>query len=136
MALTDDQLKTIIIARVGDVDVNGAPVTSGGVIETNIDLLFAHHSGKPSRLKELYVQRDAIDLVLARLKNRVNTQLGNLQLSKSQAARALAQMKDALEKRIIVLERGVRAANSTISTIETTTPVSSDERAQFVTDIK
>ncbi len=140
MALSDDDVKELIINQVGDVTTTGAPTTSTseGVIAVNIDNLWDFYGAVPSRLKYLYVRRDAIELVLARVAPKVNTQIGNLQLSRSQHARALGQMRDALLKRITAVERSIRAASAVgaIGVITTVTPVRKEDQTIFINDIR
>ena len=140
MSLSDDDYKDLIISQVGDVDVNGNPTTSSslGVIAVNLDTLWDAYEGIPSRLRALYVRRDAIDLVLARVAPQVNTQIGNLQLSRSQYARALGQTRDALLRRIAAVERSIRAKSTTnIGLITTVTPVKvPEEQLVFIHGIR
>lgn len=140
MALSDDEVKDLIINQVGDVDVNGAPTTSSsaGVIALNIDNLWDFYELIPDRLKYLYVRRDAIELVIARVAPKVNTQIGNLQLSRSQHARALGQMRDALLKRITAVERSIRAGTSmgAIGVITVVTPVLDIDQPTFIANIR
>lgn len=136
MALSDDQ-RTLITAMIGDCDVNGVPTNStDGVIALNIELVEAEYEGRPITLQKLYTHRDCIDLVLARLKDQVNTQVGNIQASNSQRARTLLQMRSAIVARIVAVEKRIRATGANILPIETVKPVADEDQRTFITAIR
>lgn len=94
MALTDSQIKSLIIAKIGDVDTNGNPA-SPGVIAANIDLIWESYSGMSTRKRALHTTRDCIDIVLARLKHLVDvTTPTGLRVSSNQVSSVLLKMRE------------------------------------------
>ena len=67
MPLTTEQTQELILLRVGDVTVEGNPTRDGtGVAKQQIALLWEYHAGAATaKLRELYVERDALRLVIA-----------------------------------------------------------------------
>lgn len=111
MTILDVDAQTLIIRKVGDVDpITGDPLEYGsasiaGVIGQSIDLLWQSHADKAEvapRLRELYVERDAYDLVIGCLGALVDVTIEG-------ETQRLSQRTDRLMKRqaAVVLEIGV-----------------------------
>jgi hypothetical protein len=97
MPIAEDQIKQLIIDTVGDVDARGNPYpdpADTGIIASNIDVIWESHSGIPSSLRKLLSKRDAIELVLARVINKVDTKNDTLSVEHSQRTRALQRKLD------------------------------------------
>lgn len=116
MSLSDSQVQALVIAKVGDIDPTTlAPTTANtGVLAVNVPTLWAYYADKAAtapRLQALYTERDAIKLVLAKLRMLVDFNTGQaLQMKQSQKAAALQAALTEIEGEIALVERQASAA--------------------------
>lgn len=145
MALTESQIKERIILLVGDCDVNGNPVSDdSGIIIRNVDLIWDSYEGYASRLRELYCRRDCILAILGKVALTADTSIGrDLGLSVRKSDRA----KYYLELLSKVLDEIKTAASGVVPTdiddgegilgyLTTLSPVSDDDRAEFLNSLR
>jgi hypothetical protein len=135
MPVTAADVQRLIVLKVGDVDpATGDPPLAGGagMIASNITTLWAARADKAyaaPRLQELYVQRDALELVIGILRHYVDITQGDPALSAKQSQRAVVaqQQRDAIQAEIEVVERRAIAstggAGVALGPITTTAPV-------------
>jgi hypothetical protein len=134
MALTDNQIKVLIIAKVGDVDTTGKPVQLGvpGILAMNVGLIWDSYSDKRARLRELYTRRDCIDLVMATVRDRVDLGMDGLRRSDSQKFKNLMEMRSIVTSKIAAIERALRFGPGAIAEIETKTPIDPMDELQTI----
>ncbi|GAC1326400.1 MAG: hypothetical protein NVSMB2_25500 [Chloroflexota bacterium] len=134
MALADVDTQTLIIRRVGDIDpITGDPLEYGvtsiaGVIGSSMTLLWSAHADKAQiapRLRELYVERDAFDLVIAQLGALVDVTIEGETQHLSQRVDRLAKRRYQIEQEITALQKLALARRSgVLGPITTTAPES------------
>lgn len=118
MPVDENQIKQLIIDTVGDVDARGNPYPNPadtGIIALNIDVIWEMHSGISSTLRKEYTKIDAIDLVFARIVNKVDTTVDTVRVDKSQRTRALLRMRELAVERIGKLAAGAALVNGAAS---------------------
>lgn len=125
-ALTPSDLQDQILREVGDVQPGtGDPVTNPaqGIVYASLDYLWARHAGQDQvspGLRELYVKRDALEMILAVLIQRrldVNDQRAGLRIRADQIVtnyehkldRVLAQISGT-EKAVVSGSNAYRSA--------------------------
>jgi len=107
MPLSDVDRQLVLIQAVGDIDpANGDPVsptTQGvtGIVFANIGILWQKYASLGATnpdLRDLFVMRDAHDLVIGRLESLVDiaTNNGQINLRLSQRARIHREQRDAI----------------------------------------
>lgn len=121
MVLTATIVQNLIINKVGDIDpVTYDPTTAPtGVLATMVPGLWDYYAmegtGWP-RIQALFVERDAIKLVLARIRVKVDVNTGqSIQLRLGQQAQELEKMLDRVEKELAAEQ--VRARRSGVAII-------------------
>lgn len=134
MTLSDSDAQTLIVRKVGDIDpVTGDPLDYGttpiaGVVGANIALLWSSHSDKAQitpRLRELYVERDAFDLVLGALGALVDYSLEGESVRLSQRVAGIAQRRYRTNVEIEALQKvALNRRAPAVGPILTTAPVS------------
>jgi hypothetical protein len=131
VAVTAALIQGLIKARVGDVDpTTGDPTTAGsGVIATHLPVLWEAYADKAQvapRLQELHVERDAIKLVLAVLRPRVDFSSPlTLGLKEHQQVQTLEGQLQAAEAQIERVELQARRQGvPQVGTLRTVEPVS------------
>lgn len=133
MPITAADVQRIITLRVGDIDpATGDPPVAGGagMVASNISTLWAIRADKAliaPRLQELYVQRDALDLIIPLLRHQVDIVQGDPSLSVRQAQRVAAaqQQRLATQEEITLLEqRAQQARGGAVGQITQREPVS------------
>lgn len=133
MALSDTQVQHLIVARVGDVDpATGDPaatLTAGVVWQHMNDLWdgYANVAAISPGLRELYVRRDAIDLVIATISGRVDfTASANLSIRRHQQIDTRLKQREAVEMEIERVEKFALAqrvpAMGQLTTVEPVSP--------------
>lgn len=134
MALTENQIKLLIIAKVGDVDTTGKPVQLGvpGVLAMNVGMIWDSYSDKRARLRELYTRRDCIDLVMATVRDYVDLGMDGLRRSDSQKFKNLMDMRQIVTAKIAAIERAIRFGPGAIAEIETKTPIDPRDELQTI----
>ena len=99
MTVTDAQRKALIIAEIGDVATTLYPT---GVITENIDTLWdlwAFTAQNDPYLRDLYVKRESIELVLGALRGSVDVRIsGDSDVKSSQLVKTLMDMLDQTKK--------------------------------------
>lgn len=131
MPLTVADIQRLITLRVGDIDPNtGDPPQPGGagMVASNMATIWAAHADKAvvPRLQELYVQRDALDLIIGILRHQVDVVQGDPQLSVRMNQRvSIAQVQREQTQRDIDLveKRASMARGGAIGEIKTRQPV-------------
>jgi hypothetical protein len=132
MSVNDAQVQALVISKVGDIDPTTlAPTTSGtGLLAVNVPVLWSYYLDKAviaPRLQALYTERDAIKLVLARLRMLVDFNTGQaLAMKQSQKTAALQAMLTETEGEISTLERQTSAshrAGGATGALTRTTPI-------------
>lgn len=133
MPVTAADVQRIITLRVGDLDpATGDPPVAGGagMVASNISTLWAIRADKAliaPRLQELYVQRDALDLIIPILRHQVDIVQGDPSLSVRQAQRVAAaqQQRIATQEEITLLEeRAQKARSGAVGPISQREPIS------------
>jgi hypothetical protein len=113
MTLSDTDAQTLILRKVGDVDpVTGDPVEYGlvsiaGVVGASMALLWSSHADKAQvtpRLRELYVERDAYDLILGCLSALVDYTLEGETVKLSQRVAFIQKRRDNTQAEIVALQ--------------------------------
>ena len=136
MPLSDVDRQLVLIQAVGDIDpANGDPVsptTQGttGIVFANIGRLWLKYADKANispDLRDLYVMRDAHDMVIGRLESLVDivTNNGQINLRLSQRAQVHRQQREALTQDIARFESYLsRNVAPQIGTIAISSPIS------------
>lgn len=134
MTFTDTDAQTLILRKVGDVDpVTGDPVEYGivsiaGVVGASMSLLWSSHADKAQitpRLRELYVERDAYDLILGCLSALVDYTLEGETERLSQRVATIQKRQDAVQLQITALQTTARKRQvPAVGAITTVAPVS------------
>jgi hypothetical protein len=112
MPLSDVDRQLLLIQSVGDIDpANGDPVSpttlgSTGIVFQNIGRLWLKYARKATidpDLRDLYVMRDAHDMVIGRLEALVDiaTNNGQIDIRLSQRVKAHSDQRDALTADIL-----------------------------------
>lgn len=131
MALTAEQAQQLIVLRVGDVDPEtGDPTRSTyGVVAMGVALLWAAYADKAliaPRLQDLYVERDAIKMVLGVLANRYDLVSEGESLKRSQVWDHYQKMLDATVVELVKVQTFAlgqrRPAVGQITTVEPISP--------------
>jgi hypothetical protein len=141
MAVTESSAQARIVLLVGDVDPStGDPPqpTASGILAQNIAALWDFHAMQDAvapGLRSLYVERDAIDLVLTVLRGQVDTTIGTLSVKQSQQMASLAARLKALDDRILKIEKASGAGVPVAATITRTAPVLPADAAVIPTQI-
>jgi hypothetical protein len=129
MAVTETSAQARIVLLVGDVDpATGNPPSpsSNGILATNIAAVWDYHAMQDAvapGLRSLYVERDAIDLVLTVLRTQVDTTIGTLSVKQSQQMASLGARLKALDERILKVEKAAGGGVPVAATITRTAPV-------------
>lgn len=114
MTLSDTDAQTLIIRKVGDVDpITGDPIEYGlvsiaGVVGASMALLWDSHADKAQitpRLRELYVERDAYDLILGCLSALVDYSLEGESIHLSQRVATLVHRRTLVDADLLSLEK-------------------------------
>jgi hypothetical protein len=134
MALSDTDAQTLILRKVGDVDpVTGDPVEYGlvsiaGVVGASMALLWNSHADKTQispRLRELYVERDAYDLIIGTLGALVDYTLEGETIHLSQRVDRLTKRRDNVQTQIDTLQAGAFSRQApVVGPILTVEPIS------------
>lgn len=139
MPLSDTEAQLLIVRRIGDVDPEtGDPVqptsTGGtGIVLANITRLWAQHASKATlstTLRDLYVQRDGLDLVIGVLERLVDMVAinGAVSLRLSQRIAARQKQRDAVQSEIQRIEAALPTSAGTgalaVGPIATVAPIS------------
>lgn len=134
MPILDVDVQKKIIAKVGDIDpINGDPLPYGvvsisGVVGQNMTLLWASHADKAQitpRLRELFVERDAYDLLLGQLTALVDYALEGEAIKLSQRADRLIHRRLLTDAEILSLEKvAMNRRGPAVGQITTVAPVS------------
>lgn len=113
MPIADTDAQMLILRKVGDVDpVTGDPVEYGlvsiaGVVGASMQLLWDSHADKVQitpRLRELYVERDAYDLILGTLSALVDYTLEGETIHLSQRIATIQKRRAATQAEITTLQ--------------------------------
>jgi hypothetical protein len=137
--ITAADVQRVITLRVGDIDpATGDPPVSGGagMVASNISTLWALRSDKAliaPRLQELYVQRDALDLIIPILRHQVDIVQGDPQLSVKQGQRVAAAQQQRIETQneITLLEdRAQKVRGGAVGQITQREPVSPQDAVE------
>jgi hypothetical protein len=132
MPVTAADVQRLIVLRVGDIDpATGDPPVQGGagLIASNMPILWANRGDKATvgpRLQELYVQRDALDLIVARLREQTDINTGDpvLGVKLSQKATMALEQRKATQEEIDRIERRVAGGTGAkVGQLVTTAPV-------------
>lgn len=112
MAVTEAQVKRIVIGRVGDIDPSTLDPTTlaSGLLASNIDLWWEMHADKDlwgPRLRELYTQLECLDAKMAAWAVLIDFSDGATSVSWKQNQKILATqtMRDNVQRRITDLEQ-------------------------------
>jgi hypothetical protein len=112
VAITEAQVKAIVIGRVGDIDPStlDPTVANTGLLAVNIDLWWEMHADKAlwgPRLQELYTQLECVDAKKAALMHLVDFSDGatSVNVKQNQKILALDTMRAGLLIRIAQLEQ-------------------------------
>lgn len=133
MPISDIDQQIALVQSVGDVDpANGDPVSPTaqgvtGIVMANINRLWLKYADKATpTLRDLYIQMEAQDLVIARLESLVDISTNNGQISVKLSQRVAARraQRDAIWQAIIRTE-GLVAKSATIQlgAIAITSPI-------------
>jgi hypothetical protein len=132
MPVTAADVQRLIVLRVGDIDPStGDPPVQGGagLIASNMPILWSLRADKATigpRLQELYVQRDALDLIVARLREQVDINTGDpvLGVKLSQKVLMAVEQRKATQDEIDRIERRVAGGETArVGQLVTTAPV-------------
>lgn len=121
MVLTDVQAQILLVNQVGDVDpATGDPVRptaqgKTGIVMENLPALWEKYSGKAgisTDLRDLYVRRDAIDLVIGVLEIQVDMVQDNYQLvlHLNQRVATRQKQRDVLQTEIERVEKKLQGS--------------------------
>ena len=143
MALTDSQVKERILLLVGDVDVDGNPVSDErGIIISNIDLIWETYDGYSQRLRELYARRDCILAIISKIGLTADTSIGRdlgLSIRKSDRTKYYLELLDRTYKEItsasVVIATGI-AGTGILGELTRVSPVLDDERLEFLANLR
>lgn len=134
MTILDTDVQALIMRKVGDIDpVTGDPLEYGvvsiaGVVGASIGQLWASHADKAQitpRLRELFVERDAYDLVLGALSALVDVTLEGETVHLSQRIATLTHRRATVDTEILSLEKDAKHRRSaSIGPITTVAPIS------------
>lgn len=124
MPLTDVQAQMLAVAQVGDVDpATGDPVAATaqgttGIVMQNIGYLWEKYSTVAeysSLLRDLYVRRDALDMVIGVLEVQVDIEQDNfqLELKLSQRVKARLEQRAAVQAEVERVEKKLTASLGT-----------------------
>jgi hypothetical protein len=136
MPVTAADVQRIITLRVGDIDPStGDPPVAGGagLVASNMPTLWAIRGDKAQiapRLQELYVQRDALDLIVAVLRQWVDVVQGDPQLSVKLNQRvtvALEQRKATQDELTLIEQRAMAGTGAKVGQITQREPVSPED---------
>lgn len=139
--ITADDIQRIIVLRVGDLDpATGDPPVAGGagMVASNISTLWALRADKAliaPRLQELYVQRDAIDLIIGLLRHQIDVTQGDSTLAVRQnqrVAEAELQRKAVQDEITLVEQRAEKARSGAVAPITQREPVSPQDAIEEV----
>lgn len=134
MALADVELQILIAQKVGDVDpTTGDPVAptrqgATGVVMGTIATLWARHADKlplSPELRDLYVQLDAIDLVIGVLERQVNIVIDGqdnhtIRLNLSDRLKTKQNQRKAVTDRMDAVLASVGAGSGSVRPLTTT----------------
>lgn len=125
MPLTEQQYKDLIIAQIGD--------TASGVLADNIDLLWTKYDTIADLdLRSLYVQLDAIDLVIPYARSQVSFRaLDGASVNLSDMMGHLLTMRDLVVAKLTQAVGSTYGAGGTIGELTTKAPIEAD-RARSV----
>lgn len=134
MALSDADAQTLILRKVGDVNpVTGDPVEYGlvsiaGVVGASMTLLWDSHADKAQitpRLRELYVERDAYDLILGCLSALVDYTLEGESIKLSQRVATIQKRRELVNSDLATLQKvALTSRSGVVGLITTTAPLS------------
>jgi hypothetical protein len=134
VTLADTDAQTLILRKVGDIDpVTGDPVEYGlvtiaGVVGASMALLWSSHSDKAQiapRLRELYVERDAYDLILGALTALVDYTLEGETIKLSQRVATIAKRRVVTQGEIDALQKAALSRHApAVGPILTVQPIS------------
>jgi len=119
MTLTEAELKSLILLQVGD--------DSAGTLAAAIDLLWSSHADVANiALVALLTKRDAIDVMLARVRNQVSFKaLDGASVSASDMFDHLFKMRELTEAQIEAAQAG-QDGSVAIGELTTTAPIGRD----------
>lgn len=96
--MTDAELQALIIAQVGD--------DAAGTLATQVPVLWALYADQPTALRMLLCRRDAISIMLARVRTQVSFRaLDGAAVNLSDLAKHLQAMYDQVEGQIAEAQR-------------------------------
>jgi hypothetical protein len=113
MSVSDATRQTLIIRRVGDIlPTTLAPTTAAtGLLAVNVPLLWDYYGTETDRVRDLDVERDAIEICLGALAVLVDTNTGQaLQMRLSQRVAAYQQKLTATQAKLDAELKRIRAS--------------------------
>jgi hypothetical protein len=119
MALTEAELKSLIVLQVGD--------DAAGTLAASIDLLWSSHADTSAiGLVALLTKRDAIDVMLAKVRNQVSFKaLNGASVSASDMFDHLWKMRELIDAQIEAAQSGADGAFA-IGELITVAPLGAD----------
>jgi hypothetical protein len=139
MPLSDTEAQLLLVRKIGDVDpdtgdpVQPTSVGGTGIVLANITRLWSSHSSKANlstTLRDLYVQRDGLDLVIGVLERLVDLVAinGAVNVRLSQRIQARQKQRDAVQSEIQRIEAALPSNSSagrlSVGPIAAVTPIS------------